>query len=96
VALKARVPIVPCYIEGSPWDGTDFGFFLMTAKTHLRVGKPIDLSEYYDRDGDREILKSLTRRVMREIAVLAGLPDYEPKLAGKEWKKAEALPASMG
>jgi 1-acyl-sn-glycerol-3-phosphate acyltransferase len=96
VALKARVPIVPCYIEGSPWDGTDFGFFLMTAKTHLRVGKPIDLSEYYDRDGDREILKSLTRRVMREIAVLAGLPDYEPKLAGKEWKKAEALPASVG
>ena len=88
VALKARVPVVPCYIDGSPWDGTDFGFLLMTAKTHLRVGKPIDLSEYYGQETDREILKSLTRRFMREIAALAGLSDYEPKLAGKEWKEA--------
>ena len=88
VALKARVPVVPCYIEGSPHDGTDFGFFLMTAKARLKVGRPIDLSEYYDREGDREVHKLLTRRFLREIAALAGKPDYEPKLAGKEWKEA--------
>jgi 1-acyl-sn-glycerol-3-phosphate acyltransferase len=89
VALKARVPVVPCYIEGSPYDGTDFGFFFMTAKTWLKVGAPIDISQYYGQEGDREVLKSLTRRFMREIAVLAGKPDYEPTLAGKGWKETE-------
>ncbi|MGH8164978.1 MAG: lysophospholipid acyltransferase family protein [Rhodanobacteraceae bacterium] len=88
VALKSRVPVVPCYIEGSPHDGTDFGFLLMTAKARLVVGRPIDLSEFYGREGDREVLRSLTLRFMREIAALAGLLDYEPKLAGKEWKEA--------
>ncbi|HVA46369.1 MAG TPA: lysophospholipid acyltransferase family protein [Pirellulales bacterium] len=86
VALRARVPVVPCYIEGSPWDGTDFGFFLMTAKTRLKVGRPIDISEYYGREGDREVHRALTLRFLREIAALAGLPDYEPELAGKGWK----------
>ena len=83
VALRARVPVVPCYIEGSPWDGTDFGFFLMTAKTRLKVGRPIDISEYYGRESDREVLKMLTRRFLRAIAELAGHYDYEPELAGK-------------
>lgn len=86
VALKARVPVIPCYIEGSPYDGTTLGFLLMTARTRLRVGRPIDISEYYDRDGDREALEELTKRFMIEIANLAGVEDYEPELAGKRWK----------
>lgn len=89
VALRARVPVVPCYIEGSPYDGTDFGFLLMTAKTRLKVGAPIDISQYYGQEGDREVLKLLTRRFMREIAALAGNADYEPTLAGKGWKDVE-------
>jgi hypothetical protein len=28
---------------------------------------------------------------MREIAALAGRSDYEPKLAGREWKEAEEV-----
>jgi 1-acyl-sn-glycerol-3-phosphate acyltransferase len=84
VALKSRVPVVPCYIEGSPYDGTIFGLFLMTAKTRLKVGRPIDISQYYGQEGDRKVLRSLTKRFMREIALLAGRPDYEPVLAGKE------------
>lgn len=87
VALKARVPVVPCYIEGSPFGGKVFRFFFLTAKARLKVGRPIDLSEYYGRDGDREVQRSLTRRFMCEIAALAGLPDYEPELAGKEAKE---------
>jgi 1-acyl-sn-glycerol-3-phosphate acyltransferase len=88
VALKARVPVVPCYIEGSPFGGQVFRFFFLSAKARLKVGQPIDLSEYYGCDGDREVLRSLTRRFMREIAALAGIPDYEPELAGKEAKEA--------
>jgi len=86
IALKARVPVVPCHITGSPFKGNIFGFLFMTAKARLRVGQPIDLSEYYGREGQREVLEELTKRFMREIARLAGVPDYEPKLAGKHWK----------
>lgn len=86
VALKARVPVFPCYIEGSPNDGTTLGFMLMTARTRLKVGPMIDISEYYGRDGDREVLEELTKRFMVEIAKLAGVEDYEPELAGRRWK----------
>jgi 1-acyl-sn-glycerol-3-phosphate acyltransferase len=86
VALKARVPVIPCYISGSPNDGTTLGFLFMPARTRLIVGQPIDISEYYDHDSDRGVLEQLTLRFMREIARLAGAPNYEPQLAGKRWK----------
>ncbi|MEX2120393.1 MAG: lysophospholipid acyltransferase family protein [Pirellulales bacterium] len=86
VALKARVPVVPCYITGSPNDGTPFGFLLLPARTWLTVGRPIDISEFYGHEGERGVLEELTRRLMIEIAKLAGVEDYEPKLAGRRWK----------
>ena len=86
VALKARVPVIPCQIAGSPYDGTTLGFLWMTARARLRVGRPIDISEYYGQEGDREVLEGLTKRFMIEIANLAGVDDYEPELAGKRWK----------
>jgi 1-acyl-sn-glycerol-3-phosphate acyltransferase len=86
VALKAQVPVVPCYIEGAPYDGTTLGFLFMPARTRLKVGRPIDISEYYGREGDREVLEALTKRFMAEIAQLAGREDYTPQLAGKRWK----------
>ena len=88
IALKARVPIVPCYIEGSPYDGTVWGCLFMPAKARLVVGQPIDLSAYFGRESDREVLRSLTRRVLHEIAALAGHPEFEPLLAGRTGGKA--------
>jgi 1-acyl-sn-glycerol-3-phosphate acyltransferase len=81
IALKARVPVIPCYIEGSPYTGTTLGCLLKPAKVRLVVGQPIDLSPYYDRDDDREVIEKLTARLIREIAALAGRPDYEPVIA---------------
>ena len=86
IALRARVPVIPCYIEGSPYNGTTLGCLLMPAKVRLVVGRPIDLSPYYDRDNDREVIEDLTARFMREIAALAGRPDYEPVVAGHRQK----------
>ena len=85
VALRARVPVVPCYIEGAPYDGTVWGCIFTPAKVRLVVGKPLDLSAYYGQDGQREVLESLTRRFLREIAQLAGHPEFEPQLAGRSW-----------
>jgi len=86
IALKARVPVVPCYIAGSPYDGTVWGCLFMPAKIRLKVGQPLDLTEYYGRDNDREVLEHLTRQFLIEIAKLAGCPDFQPKLAGRFYK----------
>ena len=58
----------------------------MTARTRLKVGRMVDVSEYYGRDGEREVLEELTKRFMKEIAQLAGVDDYQPELAGRRWK----------
>lgn len=91
IALRARVPVVPCYIEGSPNDGTAFGFFFIPARTRVKIGQPIDLSEYESSHGGREVLEELTRRFLVEIARLAGVEDYPAELAGRQWKTGSAL-----
>lgn len=90
IALKAGVPIVPCYIEGSPYGGTAWSPFLMTTKAKVRFGAPIDVSYYADRADDREVHSALTLLAMKEVARLAGHDDFEPQLAGKKWKPTAA------
>ncbi len=86
IALRARVRVVPCYISGAPYDGTALGSFFMRGNGYVRLGQPIDLSEYYGREGDKTVLEDLTKRFLIEIAKLAGVDNFEPKLAGKHWK----------
>jgi 1-acyl-sn-glycerol-3-phosphate acyltransferase len=86
IALKARVPVIPCFVEGAPYDGTALGSFFMSGKARVVVGQTIDLSDYYGREGDREVLQQLTKRFLVEIARLAGVDNYEAQLAGKNWK----------
>ena len=84
VALKARVPVVPCHIAGAPYDKRSvLGCLLMPAKARVTFGRPIDLSAYYGREGEREVLEALTKRFLREIAHLAGRDDFVPKIAGR-------------
>lgn len=94
VALKARVPIVPCYIEGAPYRGTVWSPFFMRARVRVVMGEPIDLSAHYDRDLSNGELRELTLRCLREIARLAGRDDFEPKIAGRQWKTGDNPPAS--
>lgn len=89
IALKARVPILPCYIEGSPFAGTPTSPFRMPARVRVKFGEPIDLSSYYDRTRENGVLAEITRRCMAEIAKLAGQPNYQVKLAGRQWKPSQ-------
>lgn len=89
VALKARVRILPCYIENAPYHKVAWRPVLMPAKARLVVGKPIDLSEYYGKEEDRELVRELSLRCAREIAALAQCEDYEPSQAGRDWKTWE-------
>ena len=89
IALKCGAPVVPCYIGGSPYDGTMAGAMVMPAKAVVRIGKPIDLSQYHNGDRSGALLGKLMLHVMKEIATLGGKPDYQPQLAGKRWKPGE-------
>lgn len=86
VALKARVPILPCYLEGSPYDRVPWSPFFMAARVRVHFGPPIELSEFYGREHEEGVLQEVLRRAMRAIAILGERPDFEPQLAGKHWK----------
>lgn len=83
IALKARAPVVPCYIHGAPYDGTTLGCLLMPASVRLAIGSPIELSAYFDHNDRHETEDALTRRFLAEIARLAGQPDFQPQTAGR-------------
>jgi 1-acyl-sn-glycerol-3-phosphate acyltransferase len=85
VALTAGVPIIPCYIQGSPQAESVFANFVTRSRVRLTIGNPIDLSQYTGRGRDAKLLKQLTYEVMKEIARLGGQPDFEPTLAGRNW-----------
>ena len=89
VALKARVPIIPVYISGSPYDGTALGPLRMRAHVRVYIGEPMDLSNYYGREKEEGVTQEITKRLLLEIARLAGHPEFEPQLAGRRWKPGE-------
>jgi 1-acyl-sn-glycerol-3-phosphate acyltransferase len=83
IALAARVPVVPCYITGSPMAEPLWRVAFQPAKTRLVVGRPIDVSEFHGRENDRHVLEEVTRRLLIEIARMGGADDYTPELAGR-------------
>ena len=89
IALRARVPVIPCYIEGSPYGGHVLRPFVTPARVKVQIGKPIDIAEYVAREEEDGVLEEMTLRFMREIARLAGVEDFEPRIAGRRWKSEE-------
>jgi 1-acyl-sn-glycerol-3-phosphate acyltransferase len=88
VALKAGVPVVPCFVAGMPIRGHVFSTAWMCGRAELRIGQPLDLSPWYGREGEEGVLEEVTIVLLRAIAQLAGRPDYVPRLAGKQWRRA--------
>lgn len=87
IALKARVPIIPCYIDGSPYNGTAVGPLMMPARVRLVLGAPIYLDDYYGREQDKEAVAEATSRCVQAIAKLAGRAEFQPELAGRQWTR---------
>jgi 1-acyl-sn-glycerol-3-phosphate acyltransferase len=86
IALKARVPVIPCYVGGAPSGSNLWTTMIAPARTVLTVGQPIDLTPFYGREKEREALEELTRMFLAEIAKLAGCAGFQPQLAGRHWK----------
>jgi 1-acyl-sn-glycerol-3-phosphate acyltransferase len=96
IALKARAPLVPVYIAGSPYWRYAWSPFVLTARTLVRFGPAIDVSQFCGREEEPELAQEVMLLCLREIARLAGQPEYEPQLAGRQWKPTEEeLAAAM-
>ncbi len=89
VALKARVPLLPCFIEGAPYSGSVISPLLTPARVTVRFGEPMDLSPYYGREQETGVLGELCLAAMSAIARLAGRDDFQPQLAGRKWHQSE-------
>ena len=96
IALHAKVPVIPVYVEGLPYDGTALGSFFMSGKARVTIGKPIDLTPFYGRDSEKEVLQELTILFLEEIAKLAGCETFEAQLAGRQWKPGQENASQNG
>jgi 1-acyl-sn-glycerol-3-phosphate acyltransferase len=96
VALKARVPVIPCYISGAPYRRYAWSPLVIPARVEVRFGEPVDLSDFYDRDDDTGSAPAAMERIIRALAALADQPDFQPQIAGRNWKPTtEELAAAM-
>ena len=62
IAVKAKVPIIPIGFNGT---------FKLFSKVTIRIGKPINLSKYYEVDSIARCLPEITNNVMGEVLELA-------------------------
>lgn len=86
VALKASVPIIPCYVHGSPYHRYPWSPLLMPSRVEVRFGQPLDVAKFQEGEGEESAAHQITLQVMKAIAELAGHSDFEPKIAGRNWK----------
>ena len=70
IAVKAKAPLVPCYLHGSPYDGTTLGCLFMPASVRLEIGAPIDVATHSDRT-PRQTVDDLMAQFIAEIERLA-------------------------
>lgn len=80
IAMRAEVPIVPCYIEGAPFRKTFWSPFVLPARVRVRYGEPIPMPREASRADHRKLAEELTLQVVAELARLAGQDDFEPML----------------
>jgi 1-acyl-sn-glycerol-3-phosphate acyltransferase len=85
IALATRVPLIPCYIHGSPFRGTVWSPFVTPAHVRVAFGPPIDLDKFRGEGRDPRIAAEVTLHLLKEIARLAGRDDFQPQLAGRRW-----------
>jgi 1-acyl-sn-glycerol-3-phosphate acyltransferase len=95
VAIKAGVPVIPCYIHGAPYRRTVASPFFMPSNVEVRFGQPLDPKDFCG-NGDERQAEQFTRAIIRAIAHLADQPNFEPQLAGRKWKPtADELEEAM-
>ncbi|MCH2123264.1 MAG: 1-acyl-sn-glycerol-3-phosphate acyltransferase [Pirellulaceae bacterium] len=89
VALKAGVPIIPCFIEGAPYEGTALSPFFMSSRVGVHVGTPIHVDRYNFAEDREQALRSIMLDCLTQLGKLAGHADFVPQIAGRRWKPSD-------
>jgi 1-acyl-sn-glycerol-3-phosphate acyltransferase len=89
VAIKANVPVVPCYIHGAPYRRYPWSPLRMRARVEVRFGKPLLPPVASNRNGEQSSAETFTVDILKAIAELAGRTDFQPKQAGRHWKPTD-------
>ncbi len=89
IALRAKVPIVPCWIEDSPYKGNLFSIFFMRANSRVHIGPAIGPAELVEKakniDTDKHDDNSrVTLVLMQEMLRLAGAEPSKARLLSAE------------
>lgn len=94
IALRAKVPIVPCWIEGAPYKGNLFSVFFIRARARVHIGPAITPAELAEKIKNVESEKRddnsrVTLVLLQEMLRLAGEEPTKAMLA-----TAEAAPVA--
>ena len=88
MALKGRVPVIPCAMIGT-FEAQPPGQVIPNlSRVTIRFGEPLDFSRYAGMDGEKAILRAVTDEIMYAILGLSG-QEYVDKYAA-DVKAAEA------
>ncbi|GHH85162.1 1-acyl-sn-glycerol-3-phosphate acyltransferase [Streptomyces sulfonofaciens] len=80
MALKARVPVVPCAMIGT-FEAQPPGQVLPSLRpVKIRFGAPLDFSRFYGMEDEKTILRAVTDEIMYAILELSG-QEYVDKYA---------------
>ncbi len=88
VAIRAGVPVIPCYLHNVAFTDEVIHPFHTPARVSLYVGEPIDVVTLSEGKTDKATLQRITRLCIAEIGKLAGLENWEPELAGRNWMES--------
>ncbi len=90
MALTARVPIIPVAMIDTDKAQPTGQKVPNLVRIGIRYGEPMDLSEYYGRENDHEVLRDITDQVMRELSRLSGR-EYVDEYAADRKKALDRL-----
>jgi len=74
---KAKVPVIPCYVEGSYEAFPRQVKYPKPAKVNLIYGQPLSFAHYYELPGCREIYEKIANEIIVEIDKL--IPPGSPQ-----------------
>ena len=89
IALRAKVPIVPCWIEDSPYKGSLFSIFFVRANARVHIGPAITPAELAEKakhieTDKRDDNSRVTLVLLQEMLRLAGAEPSQARLLSAE------------
>lgn len=73
LALHSQARVYPAFIHGAPQGKSMLASFYRFSRARVDFGEPIDLSEFYGRRINQDLLQEVTARLMVELGALGGL-----------------------